>query len=233
MAPVEPPKPKAATPLEQPKNLSTANDAASDFNEDPFKNYRYEDPFMIADPFQDEEVPAAPAAVVKGEKLLSLVFTFADLEDFNLTEEKLENLFDKFSFGDSDDTFISATSKSKTNGNNNDNNNDSNNNGSFDPFGVPTTTTTSSKKDFGAGFGFDADFANFDAFNDTDKTNGNGKVADAWGSSLDKVNNNVGKGKAKKSNQEDANKTSKFTSDYSDNFEKDLEQVLKRSVVDQ
>lgn len=79
MAPAEPPKPKPATPLEQSKKLSAANDTASDFNEDPFKNYRYEDPFMIADPFQDEE---APAAVVKGEKLFSFGFTFADLEDF-------------------------------------------------------------------------------------------------------------------------------------------------------
>lgn len=150
-----------------------------------------------------------------------------------LTVDKLENLFDKFSFGDIDDSFISATSKSKTNGNGNDNINDSNNNGSFDPFGAPMTTTTSSKKDFGAGFGFDTDFANFDAFNDTDKTNCNEKVADAWGSSLDKANNNVGKRKAKKPNQEEVSKSSKFTSDYSDNFEKDLEQVLKRSVVDQ
>lgn len=148
-----------------------------------------------------------------------------------ISEEKLENLFDKFSFGDSDESFqklVSATSKSKSNGNGNGNINDSNNNGSFDPFGSPTTTTTSSKKDFGAGFGFDTDFANFEAFNDTDKTNGNGKMADAWGSSLDKANNNVGKGKAKNPNQEEVSKA-----DYSDNFEKDLEQVLKRSVVDQ
>lgn len=28
--------------------------AASDFQEDPFKNYRYEDPFLIEDPFNDE-----------------------------------------------------------------------------------------------------------------------------------------------------------------------------------
>lgn len=39
-------------------------ETAKDFNEDPFKNYRYEDPFLISDPFQEEE---APAAVVKGK----------------------------------------------------------------------------------------------------------------------------------------------------------------------
>lgn len=27
---------------------------ATDFKEDPFKNYRYEDTFLIEDPFQDE-----------------------------------------------------------------------------------------------------------------------------------------------------------------------------------
>jgi hypothetical protein len=27
---------------------------ASDFQEDPFKNYRYEDPFLIEDPFKDQ-----------------------------------------------------------------------------------------------------------------------------------------------------------------------------------
>ena len=28
--------------------------SATDFQEDPFKNYRYEDPFLIEDPFNDE-----------------------------------------------------------------------------------------------------------------------------------------------------------------------------------
>lgn len=42
-----------------------AAEPAGDFNEDPFKNYRYEDPFLISDPFQDEATTAAPA-VTKG-----------------------------------------------------------------------------------------------------------------------------------------------------------------------
>jgi hypothetical protein len=49
-------------PMSQSKSHSTASEPSSDFNEDPFKNYRYEDPFMISDPFQDEETPV----VVKG-----------------------------------------------------------------------------------------------------------------------------------------------------------------------
>lgn len=35
---------------------------AADFKEDPFKNFRYEDPFLISDPFQDEE-EAKPVSV--------------------------------------------------------------------------------------------------------------------------------------------------------------------------
>jgi hypothetical protein len=42
-------------------------DNSTDFKEDPFSNYRYEDPFMIEDPFQDEQ--EAPAAVFKGKSL--------------------------------------------------------------------------------------------------------------------------------------------------------------------
>lgn len=30
-------------------------ETAADFSEDPFKNYRYEDPFLISDPFQEEK----------------------------------------------------------------------------------------------------------------------------------------------------------------------------------
>lgn len=53
--------------MTEPPNIPTAKvapmePAASDFQEDPFKNYRYEDPFMISDPFQEE-------AAVKGELL--------------------------------------------------------------------------------------------------------------------------------------------------------------------
>lgn len=44
------------------------SEPTGDFNEDPFKNYRYEDPFMIADPFHDEEVLSVEA---KGKSLLN------------------------------------------------------------------------------------------------------------------------------------------------------------------
>lgn len=53
---VAPEPPKVLNPPKAPvKNMNTS-EATGDFNEDPFKNYRYEDPFMIADPFQDEEI---------------------------------------------------------------------------------------------------------------------------------------------------------------------------------
>ena len=49
---------KAST--ENIKNSSVTTDdanttTASDFQEDPFKNYRYEDPFLIEDPFNNDE----------------------------------------------------------------------------------------------------------------------------------------------------------------------------------
>ena len=34
---------------------SVSMETAADFSEDPFKNYRYEDPFLISDPFQEEK----------------------------------------------------------------------------------------------------------------------------------------------------------------------------------
>lgn len=39
---------------------------AGDFNEDPFKNYRYEDPYLIEDPFQDVAASSPAPAVTKG-----------------------------------------------------------------------------------------------------------------------------------------------------------------------
>lgn len=47
---------KVNVPLES-KSVSKSSqelDVSTDFQEDPFKNYRYEDPFMIEDPFKDE-----------------------------------------------------------------------------------------------------------------------------------------------------------------------------------
>lgn len=40
---------------------------ASDFSDDPFKNYRYEDVFNIEDPFAEDEVAA------KGKYKISLI----------------------------------------------------------------------------------------------------------------------------------------------------------------
>ena len=45
---------KATVKTSETKNVSKSQDLSTDFQEDPFKNYRYEDPFMIEDPFKDE-----------------------------------------------------------------------------------------------------------------------------------------------------------------------------------
>lgn len=139
------------------------------------------------------------------------------------TEEKFEvkaqNDFDKFSFEDAGDPFANEKLNKKTNGN------DGNNN--FDPFGAPTTANN--QKETTSGFGFEADFANFESFNTSKTSNG----GDAWGAGggLDKTNNNVS-GKVKKLKEQDISKIRKFSADYSDKFE-DIDQVLKRSVVEQ
>lgn len=64
----EAPKIPAAvvTPFETQSHVTAAAEPAGDFNEDPFKNYRYEDPFLISDPFQDEAAPSPVPAVTKG-----------------------------------------------------------------------------------------------------------------------------------------------------------------------
>lgn len=52
-------------PMDHSNDTSVISEQASDFKEDPFQNYRYEDPFLISDPFQEEEA-AAPAVPAKG-----------------------------------------------------------------------------------------------------------------------------------------------------------------------
>lgn len=126
-----------------------------------------------------------------------------------------ENLFDKVSF---DDPFSSETPKKSTNGN------DGNNN--FDPFGTPVASAK--KVTETKAFDFDDNFANFDSYNNNGSTNGNGKTFDAWGESLDTKNNNTSTGKVKKQKDAAFSKISK--ADYSDNFDNDIEEVLKRSV---
>lgn len=49
---------------------SVTMETAADFSEDPFKNYRYEDPFLISDPFQEEKEKE------KGETLIWGFFLF-------------------------------------------------------------------------------------------------------------------------------------------------------------
>lgn len=123
---------------------------------------------------------------------------------------------DKFAFDE--DPFSSGNFSTKTNGN------DGNNN--FDPFGAPVAATD---KEASTAF-FEADFSN--AFNDSGlstTTNGNS----VWGNSLDKKNNNSSSAKVQKFNKSEVAKINKFSGDYSDNYEEDLQKALKRSVMDQ
>lgn len=143
-------------------------------------------------------------------------------------EPKLKNLFEKFTFSDDADPFASEKFPKTTNGNGDNNNN-------FDPFGAPITSSQKKDTTSTSTFGFEGDFANFEDFNDTPlTTNGNNTgIVDAWGS-LDKKNNNVSNstGKIQKFKAADISKVSKFSGDYSDNFDNDLKQVLQRSVTE-
>lgn len=57
--------------------------APIDFKDDPFKNYRYEDPFNIKDPFEDEEeTPADPEQIFKND----ISSTFGMLEICSIVE---------------------------------------------------------------------------------------------------------------------------------------------------
>lgn len=53
MSTVTTPVPAASTTTTT--TASVTMETAADFSEDPFKNYRYEDPFLISDPFQEEK----------------------------------------------------------------------------------------------------------------------------------------------------------------------------------
>lgn len=144
---------------------------------------------------------------------VNYLFVTLPIKYFNInlnfadSDEKLDNknVFEKFSF-DTDD-FTSAKKTYGSDGNNN-----------LDPFG-PT------KNESVLGF----DFANFDSFNDNGTTNGNTKpTKGAWDGSLDKKNNNV-----RKYSEQEVKKINKFSTDYSENFDTDLQEILKRSVMEQ
>lgn len=49
-----PPRPVTSRPRLAPSSTPTPTSKLPDFTEDPFRDYRYEDPFDIADPFADE-----------------------------------------------------------------------------------------------------------------------------------------------------------------------------------
>lgn len=205
----------------------------TDFQEDPFKNYRYEDPFLIEDPFNDENANPTKSkekglCVFILLKFLNNFFIFFSDKFADFFEkdsfEQATNLFEKHDFGDTFDDSL---------------NNNNGQNEKHDPFGLSVndlnnfknTTATSNA------FGFDADFSKFDSFNNNNnaasKANNNNNFnfneSDVWSETKSS------RSKVKKYNDVETktSKISKFTTDYSDNYEKDLEQVLKRSMMDQ
>lgn len=65
-------------------NSKSAQELAGDFQEDPFKNYRYEDPFLIEDPFKDEN------GNEKGVKVFYYLKIFVNL-NFSLKQKSLKH----------------------------------------------------------------------------------------------------------------------------------------------
>lgn len=100
------------------------------------------------------------------------------------------------------------------------------NNDNFDPFGSSVTDLKKSKNLSSDDFGFDGDFANFDAFNNNDEeTPSKSNRSVAWGESAKNGSNKI--------KEDKASKISKYNSDYSENYETDLNEILKRSMIDQ
>ncbi|XP_057322439.1 epidermal growth factor receptor substrate 15-like 1 isoform X2 [Microplitis mediator] len=52
---LQPTRTAPARPISRPRATPTPTQKLPDFTEDPFRDYRYEDPFEIADPFADED----------------------------------------------------------------------------------------------------------------------------------------------------------------------------------
>lgn len=53
------------TTIETKDISKSSQELSTDFQEDPFKNYRYEDPFMIEDPFNDERAKVEKGKLTK------------------------------------------------------------------------------------------------------------------------------------------------------------------------
>lgn len=93
----------------------------------------------------------------------------------------------------------------------------------YDPFGLSVTELNSThSQNLTSDFGFEGDFANFDAFNNNSNDNSfmNNKQKDA------PIYNE------KKEKDRKASKISKYSTDYSENYDKDLNEILKRSIIE-
>uniref|UniRef100_A0A2M4A7M9 Putative epidermal growth factor receptor substrate 15-like 1 isoform x3 n=1 Tax=Anopheles triannulatus TaxID=58253 RepID=A0A2M4A7M9_9DIPT len=131
-----PPAPVAAqrmiTPVSPP---ATAPTPVVDFSDDPFKDYRYEDPFNIEDPFADSEDSAAPmsdadpfasVANVLNNNNLAKDFEAAFSKSSHTSMEELNDLFrstrisgdggNETGFSTFNNSTLSSSTLNKTNG---------------------------------------------------------------------------------------------------------------------
>lgn len=136
---------------------------------------------------------------------------------FTILVDQFEAFFEKHPFGQEKHDVIESLLTNNETVKNNDN---------FDPFGLSVTDLKKSKNLSSDDFGFDGDFANFDAFNNNDEeTPSKSNRSVAWGESAKNGSNKI--------KEDKASKISKYNSDYSENYETDLNEILKRSMIDQ
>lgn len=260
--------------------------AAVDFFDDPFKDYRYEDPFNIKDPFDDDDgdvdvdpfaSPAkettktapSPASLKNPSTLFQQQQQQHSTSSESLSSMKNNNIvhvqksttipptvasdfFDKFSttYSPTPARMTSPTSGTDFFAAFNDNFNKNAVTTDLDPFGGGTAESTASKTtnngataatafnngndlfsnddNFGDEFSkikIDTNFAKFDAFDDAFSSSG--------GLAATKNHNTIGSTEKKADAAE--KKNFKFESDYSvgETFDKDLHEILQRSLVDQ
>ncbi|KAI8127293.1 hypothetical protein FF38_11522 [Lucilia cuprina] len=77
------------------KSTSSIISGPTDFKDDPFKDYRYEDPFNIKDPFDDDddEFPTDPEKVFKDDVIVA-----SEDENLKINQNKNNNAFNLDSF---------------------------------------------------------------------------------------------------------------------------------------
>ncbi|XP_058121200.1 epidermal growth factor receptor substrate 15-like 1 isoform X1 [Anopheles coustani] len=161
------PAQRGATPSSLHSAAPTPNPTAVDFADDPFKDYRYEDPFNIEDPFAESEESgvvsdpfASPAKSNKVSASLANNFDGKFSKSNHTSMEELNELFrtTRLSGDGGNETTLNNTTVSQLNNNTLLANSSS---GGGGPFGKLTASSTSAAAD------------PFDAFNDNFTKNNN------------------------------------------------------------